>query len=265
MKKLLTVIAIMLSLTACKKQTSEQLVSQQEEIQTGAWQTRDLFVHVAAESQWPAFTIPNYKGAAFEVTVQELKLQGDYTKSCWIAISGKTSTGRTIWAQWGWFNLDRGVEQAFQVWDLDTRSMVSVDFVNSGLNVPLNAGEVVRFEIVNIEGTTWWEFKRNGLVVFKADLLFDTAGNFPIEVGSKNKIEVATESRGGDSFSPELHVNYVEYYKDGVWSIVPSGRANVSVIGSNGRTGWWNIRSGVNPSEFYIGGRGQVVIGSLIW
>jgi hypothetical protein len=264
MKNLYLILIGAMTLLSCKKEVRE--LPDEEEIQTARWQTRELFIHVSAKSTWGGFDSPmdNHKGAAYEVGVEELKMQGAYTKSCWIAIRGKTPEGRRVWAQWGWFNLDRGIEQAFQVWDLDSRSLIPVEIRNRA-SVPLEVGVYTRFEIINVEGTTWWQLKRNGLVVFEANLGFETASNFPSQISSNNVIEVATESRGGDSFSPELHVRYVEYYKDGVWNKVPHARASVSVQGARTEVNWWNVRPGSNLSEFYIGGRGQVEIASIIW
>lgn len=273
MKKLIIIIALLLISISCNKETIDQ-IQPQEEIATARGSSRDLFVHVAADSYWGSFDpnpIANYKGAAFEVGVEKLSMQGDYTKSCWMGIRGRALINgvyKRIWAQWGWYCLDnRSVDQAFYVYDLDTRSQMSgLDIQHQNYTVPLVAGTRVRFEIVNIEGTTRWEFKRNGQVVFDVDLYFSEGANFPVEIGSNNKIEVVTEARGGDDFNPQLHVYTMEYYKDGSWSKIPTARANLSVLADGtGRADGWNI-TGISQGEFYIGGNGTpVTAGALIW
>lgn len=267
------VAAVVDSKLGTKSAYTNEFAPQPEVGATARGTSRNLFVHVAADSYWGSFDpnpIANYKGAAFEVGVEKLSMQGDYTKSCWMGIRGRAlidGVYRRIWAQWGWYSLDnRSVDQAFYVYDLDTRSQMSGLDIQNQVYIPLVAGIKTRFEIVNIEGTTRWQFKRNDQIVFDVDLYFSEGANFPVEIGSNNKIEVVTEARGGDDFNPQLHVYTVEYYKDLNWYKVPHAIVGLSVLSDpTGRADGWNITP-IGQGEFYIGGNGTPVqFGAWIW
>jgi hypothetical protein len=229
---------------------------------------RDVFMHVGVKTGWPPFEIVTFKGIAFEAKVVDLKMQGDFTKSAWMAFNYRyqiNSQWQTDWAQVGWYKLNSGgIGFAFFVYHISGplgygQANLDIHYVDASADVVLN--EVTRFEIVNIEGSNWWNVNINGKTRFNVDLGTDVAGDFPLETASNNAIEFFTEVRGGDSFSTVVHVNYLEYYKDGVWRKTPTAR-------SSGQG--WNVEGQVqNPafgiSEFSLGGRGFIESGTLLW
>jgi len=294
--KTLTVIVLMFLMTSCKKQANDQFapieqVSKQAPSNLKQYTTlvydsvlmdamtsetarpnRDLFVHVSVQGYDQASFLN--KGVSYTVIARNMKMQGDYTKSNWIAVRGRgiiAGVQKDVFVQLGTMSLNSNqIDIAFQAWDLQTRSLISGSDLNiqyTGQTVILNDGDLAIFEIVNVEATTW-AFKVNGVILFTADLGFDTASNFPPEIGTRNLIEVATESRGGDDFNPQLHVFSMKYFKDGVWNIVASGRSNMSAINvtSGTRVNGWPIEGTSEPSNFYIGGSGAAPPpGTLIW
>lgn len=296
MKKLIPVIVILFSLTSCMKQASDQLAPETKNIaapsnlkeytevllndstllQSASNQTarlsRDLYVHVSALSATNASW--GCKGISYTVEAKKMKMQGAYTKSNWVAMKGSgviAGVQRDIFVQGGLMSLtSNSIDIAFQIWDLKTRSLISGTDLNlqyTGNTVIITDGMIVTFKFIQVEGTRW-AFIVNDVILFTADFGFDTACNFPPEVGSKNSIEFATESRGGDDFNPKLHIFSIQYLKDGVWNVVPQARFSVSVINApyNTNINIWPIVRGLNTSECYAGGSGTAPdVGALIW
>lgn len=260
--KNLFLLLIQILLFGCGKKQIEQ-AGLPEEIATakpGAW---EQFSHVgvvggaSTEIGVPG-AVENLKGIAFEVDVKKLKLGGGVTKSVWQRFNYRIFVDgiwRTRWVQFGYF-VDRfGLGRGFFVYDRtfgDAQIPPTIEYVNE---VELQVGSVSRFEMKNIEGTTWWNVLINGVIVFKADLGTEVGSNFPPEAGSRNNVGVFTESRGVFTFNDVLEIYNIEYFKDGRWDKVPYGRTSGE---------GWNITP-IGEAHFLIGGRGYVPSGTLIW
>lgn len=265
MKYLMLIFVVVFA--SCTKQTIEQ-PAPQEEIATRV--SRDVFTHVGVRTEWPPYFIPYFKGVAFEAKVVDLKMQGDYTKSIWISFYYRylvNGEWQRDWIQLGWYQLSQsgGPELAFYVYHISGplgygQAQVDIHLVADG-SVTVQKGVVTRFEMKNIEGSTRWNIALNGKVKFDIDLHTDVAGDFPNEISSNNAIALFTETRGGNTFSSVIHVNYLEYYKDGVWIKSPTARSSGS--------GWKVVGHLQNPafqnSEFEIGGRGFTESETLLW
>jgi hypothetical protein len=114
-------------------------------------------------------------------------------KSAWCAIYGRpyyNANGYYIrpWCQLGVFwNRTYGSGFFFQTWYLAANGGLSQQVVLPHRllvdNFKLMPGELVRFEFVNIPGSTWWQIKCNGIAVYEID--------FGCESGIK--IELMTE------------------------------------------------------------------------
>lgn len=161
-----------------------------------------------------------YYGMAFETVVTKFRLGGDKIKSNWIDFYYEaTNPDGTIsrdWVQWGYMvHKDWGLSAGFFVYTFSNNSggQKPVEIRYHDNPKPLKYGELTRFEIKNIPGTTWWAFSRNGSPVFDANLLATEA---------KGSFGCMTESWGGDNFSPQIKINYVDLLKnDGTWIHVP--------------------------------------------
>jgi hypothetical protein len=234
---------------------------------------RDVFMHVGVKTRWPDFQTITFDGIAFEAKVVDLKMQGDFTKSAWMAFRYRYQVNgewQIDWAQVGWYKLNSGpIGFAFFVYHISGplgygQANLDVNYVDASADVVLN--EVTRFEIANIKdtngiGTNRWNVNINGKTRFDVDLGTNIAGDSPPETSSNNSIEFFTEVRGGNTFSTVVHVNYLQYRKDGIWVNTPTAR-------SSGQG--WNVEgqvqnSALRPSEFELGGRGFLQDGTLLW
>jgi hypothetical protein len=160
------------------------------------------------------------KGLAVEVDVKRLHVGNATWKSYWIALATNyiDAAGNKIrdWVQFGYAYDGQLIAAFFRYrWKNGNLGQAPPTIIYSGLNSPLQFNTIARFEIKNIEGTTWWMFSRNGIEVFRADL----------EVTEYNENrEACTESWGGNGgFSPALMTYYMDEYKDGLWSHIKYG------------------------------------------
>lgn len=254
MKKLITVITVLLLIVGCKKQTSDQLVLPEEVLQTRkeyansnripdpvnqntSRRDNNLFYHTCANG-WADQT-QSTEGVAASVNVEKLSLQGAKIKSWWIGAFyyDTLADGRIgkFWVQWG-YAVDRGgLFQAFYVYKISPvyGQMWPLTIINQNNTVPLAYGTRVRFEIKHVFGTTFWSFLRDGQKVFDVDLgvtAFD------------GTLQSCTESWGSTSFSTLVHVDYFDIYRNGTWSHMPGGQ-----IGSADA---WNVVGSVQRPEF---------------
>jgi hypothetical protein len=201
-------------------------------------------------NSWGDDNIPPSQGLAVEVDVKKLRIGSATLKSYWIAITARyiNADGDLIrdWTQFGYASDKWGVFPAFfrYRWNLTKNTgggQAPPTIIYSGVNIPLEINTTSRFEIKNIEGTTWWTFSRGGQEAFRADL----------EITSFNGgHEACTESWGSPDFGPALMTYYMDWYKDGQWSHVSTGVTNSTTWGINGQV----QRPEFSQSQFIIGG-----------
>ena len=171
-------------------------------------------------------------------------------KSAWCAINGNpyvNAAGVYIkpWCQIGAaMNKATGLTLVFHTYHLGVGEVdLPKRLVTPGFK--LVAGQVVRFEFVNIRGTTWWQVKCNDTVVYEVD--------FGCEYGVK--IELMTEQYAPKIapmpdiiFYPALQ--YEDY--DGYWQHLPTMMSrqaawSITGLGENkvemkSGTGEWYIK-----------------------
>jgi len=210
--------------------------------------------YFSCADSWGSGSEINNKGLAAEVDVKRLRLGNASMKSWWIAMTANyiDANGNTVkdWTQWGYACDGQLFPGFFRYrWINGNMGQSPPTIVYSGLNVPLEYNTIVRFEMKNVEGTTWWAFSRNGQEVFRADLeVTEMSGH----------LEACTESWGGGSFSPAIMTYYMDIYKDGVWSHVPTGISNQFAWGINGQV----QRPEFGKSQFVIGGNTSMPAGT---
>lgn len=247
------IFALLLLIVGCSKKQSPS-IDLPEEIPT-AKPNYDLFYHTCANG-YSDQTV-GAEGVAASANVEKLRLGNAMTKSWWIgAFYFKTRSDglrEKYWVQWGYF-VDRfGLGQAFYVYQIFPNYSLAPPFIiYSNQTVPLEYGTRVRFEMQRVPGTTLWSFLRNGQKVFDADLGVTSFDGV---------LQSCTESRGNDSFAPNVHVDYLDFYRNGQWQHLPSG--NISSIS-------WNLQgSSTRPdfqqSEHEFGGRLPGTINYLLW
>jgi len=192
-------------------------------------------------------TIRNFTACRFSVPIKKIQAKGsEKIKSCWMAIDYYATmpdgSKQLHWAQWGYAtHRDWGLIPAFFIYRINPTYILSdfeIVYINN--NVPLayngrNDQTPTTFEIRNKPGTTVWIFSRSGQDIMEIDLRASIADL---------SLEVVTESWGGDSFSPELHITNVEIFKNGSWQKLNNGRK----VGA----GSWAI-NGTGISEFKVG------------
>jgi len=280
MKKLLTVIAVAFTLASCVKQASHQLAPIEnidkvgyEKMQkyyegvdrnlpsdvTARRGNPNQFYFTCADS-WNEESKPPAKGLAAEVDVVKLRIGSATMKSWWIAITNyyTDANGNQIkdWSQFGYAADKGGIFPAYfrYRWNLTQNTgggQAPPEIIYSGINVPLEIGTKVRFEIKNIEGTTWWAFSRSGQEVFRANLEFSSATGV---------FEACTESWGSPDFAPALMTSYLDLYRNGQWSHVSTGVSNQYS---------WGIAAHIQdeklgPSQFVMGGNTPVLPNNVI-
>lgn len=226
-----------------------------------ARRNRDLFYHTCANG-YEDQTVGS-EGVAASANVTKLGLQGANIKSWWIgAFYYKIIDGRRwkFWIQWG-YAVDRGgLFQAFYVYSISPiyGQQWPLTIINQDNSVPLSYGTRVRFEIrrnLNTEevpSNTYWSLLRDGQKVLDIDLgvtSFD------------GTLQSCTESWGTNSYSSIVHVDYLDTYKNGAWSHLPSGNIGSIEWRLEGRI----QRPEFQPSEHEFGGRLQTVLNYLLW
>lgn len=264
MKNIFLILIGAMLLVSCEKGTKAENSPVKEEEATGKAVDNFTFFHVgvvggASTEVGVPGAAENLKGVAFEVDVKKLKLNGGVTKSCWTAFNYRVFVDgiwRRRWVQWGYF-VDRfGLDRGFFVYDRTfSDGVVSppIEYVNR--DEQPQAGNIARFEIKNIEGSTWWAISINNIVLFNADLGTEVGSNFPPEAGSLNNTEIFTEARGTSTYNDVLEVYTMEVFKDGQWVKIPQARTSGQ---------GWNIE-GLGIAHFKIGGRGGVPSGTTVW
>lgn len=212
---------------------------------------RDLFHHTCA-SGYEDQTYGS-EGVSASANVMKLSLQGAKIKSWWIGAyyydtlpDGKQETN---WVQWGYAVDGGGLFQAFYVYKISPvyGQKWPLTIINQDNSVPLAYGSRVRFEIIRVPETTFWSFLRDGKKVFDVDLGVTTLDG---------KLQSCTESWGTSSFSNIVHVNYLDTYKNGTWSHLPSGQ--ITSIS-------WRLVAGPEKSEHEFGGKIQNPVNYLLW
>lgn len=250
MKKIFLIGVIFLG--ACQKEIKEYTTEIREEEITARSNQNQIY-HTCANG-WADQT-QGTEGIAASVNVEKLRLGGATIKSWWmgaywyIVIDG---VQHKYWVQWG-YAVDRGgIFQAFYVYEIyPSYRYLPVTIININQDVPLKYGTRVRFEIKRSEGT-YWSFLRDEQKVFDIDL---GTANF------NGVLQSCTESWGDDSFSPILHVDYFDIYRNGLWEHLPHGQ-----IGSE----YWNLvgttkRPDFQSSEHEFGGRIEYPINYILW
>jgi len=266
MKKLYIVIAVAFMVASCEKQASNKLApienidSIGNEKMKGYYEGADRFSDVATRRSNPNqfyFTCANSwnddignKGLAAEVDIVKFRVGSATMKSYWIAGNAYyiNSEGDRIrdWSQFGYL-VDRGglLPAYFRYrWNLTKNTgggVASPTIIYSGVNVPLVVGKRMRFEMKNIEGTTWWIFSRNSIEVFRADLEITQ-----MDGGQ----EACTESWGSSDFSPAIMSYYLDTYKNNQWNHIKTGVSNNTSWGIQGQI----QRPEFIQSQFVIGG-----------
>lgn len=207
------------------------------------------FYHTCGESWGDDLIGKPSKGLAAESKVTKFQVGGATMKSWWIAANARytDAAGNKIrdWTQFGYFVDKQGepIPAFYRYrWVNGSQRQAPPTIIYSGVNLPLNFGDVVRWEMKNIEGTTWWRFSRNDIEVFRADLgITEMTDNY----------EACTESWGSPSFSPAVMTNYLDVHRDGEWSHVPTGISNQYSWGVQGQL----QRPEFIQSQFIMGGR----------
>ncbi len=204
------------------------------------------FYFTCADS-WNEESRPPSQGLAAEVDVVKLRLGSANMKSWWIAITNyyTDANGNQVkdWSQFGYAADKGGIFPAYfrYRWVNNQMGQAPPEIIYSGVSVPLIANTKCRFEIKNIEGTTWWAFSRNGQEVFRADLEFSSATGI---------FEACTESWGASDFSPALTTSYLDLYRNGQWGHVTTGISNQYTWGIAGK----QQNNSFNVSQFVMGG-----------
>lgn len=226
-----------------------------------ARRNRDLFYHTCADGY--ADQTFGSEGVAALVNVVALKLQGANIKSWWIGgyyYKWVNGVRWKFWFQWGYAVDAGGLFQAFYVYSISPifGQWWPLVIINQDNSVPLEYGTKVKFEVkrnLNMEEVptdTYWSFLRNGRKVFDIDLGVTSLDG---------KLQSCTESWGTTSFSNIIHVDYLDMYRNGAWSHLPSG--NIGSIS-------WRIEGSRSRPEFIqseheFGGRYQTPISYLLW
>jgi len=217
----------------------------------------DLFYHTCANGY--ADQTSGSEGLAASVNVEKLRLGNARIKSWWIGayynITLPNGTVERDWVQWGYFVDRSGLDQAFYVYSISPiyGQKWPLTIINQNPNAPaLTAGARVRFEIKHVDGTTFWSFLRDGQKIFDVDL-----GTTSFD----GTLQSCTESWGNNTFSNILHVDYLDMYKNGVWSHLPSG--NIGSIE-------WKLegsrqRPEFKQSEHEFGGKLGTISDYLLW
>jgi hypothetical protein len=210
-------------------------------------------------NSWGDDNLPPSQGLAVEVDVKKLRLGSASLKSYWIAISNRyiDANGNSVrdWSQFGYACDKQSIFPAFfrYRWVNGQLFQSPPTIIYSGVNVPLEINTKVRFEIKNIEGSTWWAFSRSGQEVFRADLEFSSFSDGH---------EACTESWGSPDFGPALMTSYMDWFKDGQWSHVSTGVTNSTTWGINGQY----QRPEFSHSQFVIGGNTSLPINTTwLW
>lgn len=198
------------------------------------------------------------EGVAASANVVKLSLQGGVIKSWWIGAfyydTLPDGRRRKNWVQWG-YAVDRGgLFQAFYVYSISPvyGQKWPLTIINQDNSVPLAYGTRVRFEIMRVPGTTFFSFLRDGRKVFDVDLGVTSLDG---------TLQSCTESWGSTSYSTNVHVDYLDFYRNGVWAHLPSGN-----IGSLS----WKLEGRVQRPEFgqsehEFGGRYEEPSSYLLW
>lgn len=201
-------------------------------------------------NSWNEESIGKAQGLAAEVDIVKFRIGSATMKSWWIAITNRytDANGDQIkdWSQFGYAADKGGLFPAYfrYRWNLTRNTgggQAPPEIIYSGVNVPLNINTKVRFEIKNIEGSTWWAFSRNGQEVFRANLEFTSATGI---------FEACTESWGSPDFAPAIMTYYLDIYRTEQWSHVKTGISNQYAWGIQGK----EQRPEFNQSQFVIGG-----------
>jgi len=277
MKKLLTVIVCAMLMASCVKQASNKLAPIENIDSIGYekmkyyYEGTDRFSDVAARRSNPNqfyFTCANSwnedignKGLAAEVDVVKFRVGNATMKSYWIAGNAYyiNADGDQIrdWSQFGYLVDKGGLLPAYfrYRWNLtkNTGGGVSPPIIvyPVGVNVPLVVGNRMRFEMKNIEGTTWWVFSRNNIEVFRADLEITQMDGMQ---------EACTESWGGSDFSPAIMSYYLDTYKNNQWNHIKTGVSNNTSWGIEGQV----QRPDFAKSQFVMGGNTPVLSNNVI-
>lgn len=213
------------------------------------------YYHVGATTY---HSYANAKGLAAETHVLKLRMGPSKIKSFWIAFYYPAimpdGTTEVHWVQWGYaVHKDWGLMSALYVFSITKGGYAPIDvrFINDHADLKYDSKNKVRFEIVNITGTTWWQFKRNGLVITEVDLRTQTASTS----------QVMTESNGAPDFGTVLNVSYYQVMNGDTWENVPNGYSTAS--------NEWNIQgrnqiSTFNLSQFTMGGTPKS-FDSILW
>ncbi len=268
MKKFTLVLAVISTMVGCTKQASNKLATNIDKAGYEKLQKyyegvdRNLPSDVSARrgnpnqfyftcaDSWGDGSLPPSQGLAVEVDVKKLRLGSATLKSYWIAIDARyiNADGDRIrdWIQFGYACDKWSIFPAFfrYRWNETKHTgggQVPPTIVYSSVDVPLEVNTKTRFEIKNIEGTTWWTFSRGGQEAFRADLEITSFGSGH---------EACTESWGANDFSPALMTTYMDWYKDGQWSHVSTGVTNNLSWGINGSY----QRPDFAQSQFVMGG-----------
>jgi hypothetical protein len=289
MKKLIVAIAAIVLVTSCNKQINDSIVEKPvfenidkagydkmqsyfandttraqamlNRLDTASLSRRgnpNQFYFTCADS-WGNEFDAGTKGLAVEVDVKRLHVGNATWKSYWIALATNyiDAAGNKIrdWVQFGYAYDGQLIAAFFRYrWKNGALMQAPPNIIYSGLNAPLELNTKVRFEIKNIEGTTWWTFSRNGVEAFRADL----------EVTEYNENrEACTESwGGGGTFGPALMTSYMDEYKNGNWSHIKYGASNQMSWGINGQY----QRPEFTQSQFVIGGNTPMPVGTTwLW
>jgi hypothetical protein len=217
---------------------------------------RNQFYHTIAKS-YKEHT-QGAEGFAFEVPIEKLSLNGGMTKSCWAAMYVEyldtNSVLRTRWFQVG-YGVDKfGLFPAFYGYELTPQySQVPPPIIYyPEANTPIEyTNEPVRFEMRRKPNTTWWIIARGGIDRFEANLGITHLRN----------IEIATESRASDRFSNILKIEYLDFFRDGVWHHVPTGYTSTQSWGIYGR----NQNPSLRISQVLMGGALNTPYPGLLW
>lgn len=205
------------------------------------------FFHTCADS-WGDEVVGS-KGIAAQVDVLKLRLGNAKIKSWWIAFyhhyTDLEGNRIALWAQWGYAVDKFGLFPAFFVYKFvnGTGFQFPPNINYNPVSPPLEYNTLVRFEIRNKPGTTFWECSRNGQVAFEADLGFESATGI---------FQACTESWGNNTFNPSLTTYYLEVFQNGEWVKIPHGIANKYS---------WGVQGQVQRPEFDLS---QTIMGSGI-
>lgn len=199
------------------------------------------------------------EGVAASANVVMLKLGKAKIKSWWIGayyyLDRPDGIREKDWVQWGYFVDRAGLDQAFYVYSISPiyGQKWPLTIINQNSNAaPLVKNTTVRFEIKRVPETTFWSFLRDGEKIFDVDLGVTSLDGI---------LQSCTESWGTSQFNDIVHVDYLDTYKNGVWSHLPSG--NIGSIS-------WNLQGGTTRPEFKqseheFGGRIVNPINYLLW